>query len=235
MSPYPPFPIFTFIGFFIHLAVFFAIAVRFLKRWQSSTFMYLGCAALADSLNFLLVLVLFFAFPNTLTKANIFLFNALVIKPLVSIFAIMALMSLGKKTAKFAWVFFAIALAVVFLLYWQTFQKFQIPPVEFAYVHPVYPKLVTASEASGTVGAWVLAIFFLYHAFSGTMIMRRRALVLASAMFLLGISSLYWISVEPVLYILTHAIGPLGSLLLAAGIFMFQSKETAFADGDVVL
>lgn len=235
MSAYPPFPLFTFVGFLVHAVVFFAIGVRFLKRWQSTTFMYIGCAAIIDSLNFVLVLLFFFAFPNDSFKANVFLFNSVVIKPLVSIFAIMGLISLSERFSKLAWVFFAVALCALLLLYWQTFHQFQTQPVEFAYVHPVYPEIVTQSEASGVIGALAFAVFFLYQGFVGTLFIRKRALVLAAATFLLSFSAFYWVSTGPALYIATHTIGPIGSLLLAAGIFMFSSKSADSPEGEMVL
>src|SRR3989338_136574 len=235
MSPYPPYPLFTFVGFAIHAIVFLAIAIRFLRRWDSTAFIYLGCAALIDALNFVLVLVLFFAFPNTLIKANVFLFNALMIKPLVSIFAIMSLIALNEKFAKFVWAFFGLAMIVVLFSYVQTFARFQDQQIEFAYVHPVYPIIVTPSESSGSIGGFFFSAFFFYHAFSGNLFIRRRAIVLGIAMAFLGISSLYWVSRGPLLYISMHIIGPMGSLILAAGVFLFRSRNTSAPEAQVLL
>lgn len=190
---------------------------------------------LADALNFILIITLFFVLPNNIVKTNIFLFNALVVKPLVSIFAIMGLMTLSKKFAKFTWVLFALALVVVLFLYLQAFQKFQSLPMEFAYVHPAYPALVTQNEASGAIGGLLFAGFFLYHAFHRTLFIRRRALVLALSMLLLGISSLYWVSEGPALYISMHIMGPLGSLLFAAGVFLFNTKKAVYAKENMQL
>ena len=235
MSPYPPFPLFTLIGFAIHAIVFLAIAIRFLRRWQSESFIYLGCAAFADVINFVIVLTFFFAFPNTLTKANIFLFNALVIKPFVTIFGVMSLLTLSEKLKKFAWVFFGIAIIIVFFSYFQTFRLFQTERVEFAYVHPAYPIIATQSEMSGTIAGVILAIFFFYHAFASNLFIRTRAVVLGISMMLLGASSLYWVSSEPLLYISMHIIGPIGSLALAAGVFLFHPKTSSTPSTEVSL
>jgi hypothetical protein len=229
MSPYPPFPVFTFIGFAIHSAVFLAIGVRFLLHSKGSrVFLLLGIASLLDTLNFITLLTLFFIFPNTIVKTQIFIFNATVTQSLVALMFILAVLYLETPLRRSLWGVFGVALVGIFYSYQSIFNIFMSTvPVEYAYVHPAYPAIITKSFVYGIMSGFFVGLFFLYHAFSSrALFVRNRGLVLGLGAGLLGISSVFWISHEPVLYISMHIIGPLGSLLVAYGVFAYAIPKS---------
>lgn len=224
MSPYPPFPVFTFIGFLIHFLVFFAMGVRLISHWKTSTvFLLLGLASLVDAVNFATILTLFFAFPNTIAKTYIFIFNATITQPTYALIYILGLLYFETRLRWSLLGIFIAGCIGIFYSYTTTLYTFlAMSHVEYAYVHPAYPALITKSYMSGVVSGFLVGLFFLYHALSSrALFVRNRGIILGLGAWLLGVSSVFMISHEPVLYISMHIIGPLGSLLVAYGVFAY--------------
>lgn len=222
MSPYPPFPIFTFIGFAIHASVFCAVAFRFLRRWSEKTFFLLGIGALLDGINFTIILVLFFLFPNTIVKSFIFLFNSSVIVPSAVLFLVGALIYYGVHTRKFLMFYFIAGIVAILMLYWGTLDQFRSAPFEASFVHPAFPKLIGQNQSAGIISSVVVAAFFFYNAFLSTLFVRRRALILGVACLLEAVSTLYWTSETAGMYLFTHSVGPIASLMIAYAIFAYE-------------
>jgi|GEM_PF-4253397 len=230
MSAYPPYPLFTLVGFLVHALAFSAISVHFLRKRKDKPFLYLDLATGVDAINFWLIIVLFYFFPNNETKTLLFFLNAFLWKPFVSIFALMSLVAVKEKFAHFAWVIFAVALVISAILFADVVGEFRTGASEYAFVHPAYPQIAAVNESSGMVGAVAFCLFFLYHAFSQSLFVRRRSLVLAAAAATWGFSALYWTADTAQLYILTHAVGVVGSILASIGVLAFHGPKTKSPD-----
>ncbi|MEK7150819.1 MAG: hypothetical protein AAB783_01320 [Patescibacteria group bacterium] len=221
MSPYPPFPLFTFIGFAIHALVFYAIGIRFLKRWNDKTFFLMGVGSFLDGVNFTIILVLFFLFPNSLAKSNIFLFNASIIVPFAVLSFVGALVYFWEHSRKFLPLYFIIGSVLNIYLFISTLEQFRAVPFEASYVHPAFPALIGQSQSAGIISSVVIGLFFFYNAFLSTLFIKRRALILGFACILEAISTVYWTSSTPGVYIFTHTVGPIASLMIAYAIFAY--------------
>jgi hypothetical protein len=222
MSAYPPYPIFTLVGFLVHALVFSAISLHFFGKRQIKSLLYLGIATGVDAINFWLLIVLFYFFPNNDIKTLIFFLNAFLLKPFVSIFALMSLISVKEKFARFAWAFFAVALVIVAILFADALGEFRATVPQYAFVHPAYPEIAAVHEGSSVIGAISFCVFFLYHAFSQSLFVRHRALILAAAVATWGLGTFYWTAGTPQWYIVTHVVGVFGSVLAAIGVLMFH-------------
>ena len=206
----PPYPLFTFVGFLIHTVVFYAVGIRCSKRWNDKSFFLIGIGSLLNAINFNIILVLFFLFPNLLMKSYIFLFNASVIVPFGVLFFVGALVYYGKRSRAFLLPYLVIGGVLIGYLYLGTLEQFRNLPFESSYVHPSFPKLVGQNQSAGIISGLVMSLFFFYNAFLSTLFIKRRALIFSAACLLLGASSLYWISLTPTLYISAHIIGSIG-------------------------
>lgn len=226
MSPYPPFPIFTAIGFLIHTIVFSAVGIRLLKPYRSFVFFLMGIATVLNVVNFAIIIILFYFFENTLTKTHIFIFNAVVLVPLAALVYVLSVIYFETKRGWLIGLLFAVGIIAILFSYSSILKTFtEVQPFEPAYVHPAYPKIITQSQGSGIISGILVGLFFMYHARRTTLFIKRRAVILGIGAILLGLSSLYWISTEPILYIAMNTIGPLGSLFLMLGVFFYAIPE----------
>ncbi|MEK7150820.1 MAG: hypothetical protein AAB783_01325 [Patescibacteria group bacterium] len=224
MPLYSPFPLFTLVGFTIHSVVMLSIAVRLLRRHSSRAVIYLGVGVLAYAVDFILITILFFLFPNTITKTHIFAFIASVLVPIGTLFLVLSVSAVNPRHEKIGWAVFILGCMSVWYSYSEVLLKLKdAMKIEYSYVHPAYPLAITQSQGiGGIVGTAIICLFFLYQAFQSTLIVRNRAIVIGVASFLLGVSSFYWMSSTPNMYLITHTVGPLGSIILAIGFFAFD-------------
>lgn len=220
----PPYPLFTFIGFLIHSVAMLLISIRLFSRHSTKAIFFLAAGVFAYAVDFSLITILFYLFPNTIAKTHIFIFIASVLVPVGTLFLLMSVMSVSPRWRSYSWVVFFIGFIAVFLLYILGLGRLQnAPEITYSYIHPAYPASITQSQAvGGLIGGFSVGFFFLYHAFRTTLFVRRRAVILGIGSIMLGVSSLFWLSSEPIIYRVTHTIGPIGSILVALGFFAFQ-------------
>lgn len=219
MSYYPPYPVFTAVGFIIHTLVFFAISIPLLVKRKTSAVIFLGIGVLAYALDFLAIVVLFYFFPNNILKTHAFVFISSVLVPVGTVFLLMSALAISPKLQKWSWVLFVVGSAFIVYSYIQIatgLRDIYVPGQSM--VHPAYPAATAQNQAFGGIGGGVIfGLFFLYHAFWSTLFVKYRAVVIGIGSFLLGLSSYYWISTNAALYITTHLIGIIGSLTVLIG------------------
>lgn len=224
MSLYPPFPLFTLIGFLVHASAMLAIAIRLLGRRSSRAVTYLGLGIAAYGIDFALIIILFFLFPNTLLKTELFAFIASVLVPFASLFLVLSMSAVNPAREKIGWAIFFIGGVAVIYSYLGVLQELQSGSIQYSYVHPAYPVIITQSQGlGGFFGAGLIGLFFLYHAARSSLFVQKRAAVIGCAAFLEALSSFYWMSSTPEVYIITHIVGALGSALVWAGFFLIRT------------
>ena len=225
MSPYPPYPLFTFIGFLIHACAMLAISTRLLWRHTTKAITYLGIGVFAYAVDFSLITILFYFFPNNEIKIQIFVFIASVLVPFGTLFLLLSVLQI-YRWRNFDWLIFLTGAIVIVVLYRGTLTQLAGMPFSRAYLHPAYPDVITKNQGiGGLIGGGLVAVFFLWHAISSTIFVRRRALVLGIASLFLAISSLYWFAETQSVYIISHIMGPVGSILLFYGFFGIRSPD----------
>jgi hypothetical protein len=225
MSPYPPYPLFTFIGFLIHACAMLAMSFRLLRHHTTKAITYLGIGVFVYAIDFSLITILFYFFPNTAIKTQAFVFIASALVPFGTLFLLLSVIQI-YRWRNFDWLIFLIGATVILIVYRDTLTQLAGTQFARAYLHPAYPNAITKNQAiGGSIGGGLVAVFFLWHAVSSTIFVRRRALILGIGSFFLAVSSLYWVAHTPSVYIFSHIIGPLGSILLFYGFFSFKSSD----------
>jgi hypothetical protein len=236
MSLYPPYPIFTAVGFIIHTLVFLSCSIPLLiKKRKTNAVLFLGIGVLAYAIDFFAITILFYFFPNNILKTHAFVFISSVLVPMGTVFLFMSALSISPKLQKLSWALFAIGFAFIMYSYIHVatdLEKVYVPGQSM--VHPAYPAVTAQNQAYGGIsGGVIFGLFFLYHAFWSTLLVRRRAIVIGLGSFLLGLSSYYWISSTDALYIASHAIGMIGSITILIGMRLMDvpNEEANTASG----
>jgi hypothetical protein len=221
----PPYPLFTFVGFFVHAVVFYAIGFHFLGKRMAKIFLFTGIGSVLYGINFTVILVLFFLFPNTVTKSYFFTVNAGIIVPAAVLFFLSGLVYYSGRTRRLLTPFLIVGFLLIGYFFWGTLRELRDMGIEPSYVHPAYPHLIAQSQFSGIISSFFFAIFFYYNAYLSTLFVKRRALLLGTGALFEGISTVYWVTTAPNVYLFTHIVGPIGSLLIALAVFWYEIPE----------